>query len=242
MSETGHMTLKAVSTVTDQGVFEAVISTVSADRERDIVEPAALVKALKKWNRPIPLQWEHSTDPEDIIGTVEPMTARVVGAEVVVGGTVDLESRKGAEAWRSFKAGSIGFSYGYMLLDGGFTDRKGGGKRITALDLFEVTATRTPMNNDTRVLGWKAVPADELPAAILEALGSLQISDEAKVDLLLKAQEALGVQPPQQADVTGKEPEPARSVDPLKPPDQQVPDHVAQKREARRLMLSILSE
>src|SRR6185295_14730320 len=136
-----HLMLKAAtSVVTDEGVFTAVISTAAIDREKDIVEPAALVKALKKWNRPIPLQWNHSTAPEDLIGTIEPMTAREQGSEVIVQGTVDLQSKRGSEAWRQFKSGTIGFSYGYMIPDGGSTDRKGGGKHITALDVFEITA------------------------------------------------------------------------------------------------------
>jgi HK97 family phage prohead protease len=151
-----HLTLKAVTTqVTDQGVFEAVISTASVDREKDIVEPAAMVAALKKWNRPIPLAWNHSTKAEDIIGSVEPMTVREVDREVVVGGQVDLESKQGGEAWRSFKSGTVGFSYGDLDLKS--SDRKGGGKHIVELDVFEITATPTPMNNDTRVLAVKGL-------------------------------------------------------------------------------------
>lgn len=168
-----HLTLKAVTTpMTDQGVFEAVISTASIDREKDIVEPAGMVAALKKWNRPIPLAWNHSTDPEDIIGTVEPMTVREVDREVVVGGQVDLESKKGAEAWRSFKSGTVGFSYGYLVPDGGAVPRKGGGSHISELDVFEITATPTPMNNDTRVLNVKAM--EDRVAALEKRISSLE--------------------------------------------------------------------
>jgi HK97 family phage prohead protease len=155
--ERGHFTMKAVATVTDQGVFEAVISTATIDREKDIVEPSAMVEALQKWNRPIPLAWNHSTAAEDIIGHIDPQSAHEADSEVVADGRVDLESKRGAEAWRSFKSGTIGFSYGYLVPEGGFTERKGGGKHITELDVFEVTATPTPMNNDTRVLAVKAM-------------------------------------------------------------------------------------
>jgi HK97 family phage prohead protease len=173
--ERGHFTMKAAATVTDQGVFEAVISTASIDREKDIVEPSAMVAALKKWNRPIPLAWNHSTDPEDIIGTVEPMTVREVDREVVVGGTVDLESKKGSEAWRSFKSGTVGFSYGYLVPEGGAKAREGGGKHIQELDVFEITATPTPMNNDTRVLAVKAMEdrVEALEKRIHELEGSI---------------------------------------------------------------------
>jgi HK97 family phage prohead protease len=157
-----HLTLKAVTTVvTDQGVFEAVISSESVDREKDVVVADAMVTALRKWNRPIPLAWNHSTKPEGILGHIEPMTVRNVDGEVVAGGQVDLETKVGQDAWRQFKSRSIGFSFAYMIPDGGYTDRDGGGKHITELDVFEVTATPTPMNNDTRVLSTKAAVDDD---------------------------------------------------------------------------------
>jgi hypothetical protein len=70
-------------------------------------------------------------------------------------------STVGKEAWRSFKSRAIGFSFGYLIPDGGFTPRPGGGRLITALDVFEVTATPTPMNNDTRVLSTKGISAGD---------------------------------------------------------------------------------
>jgi HK97 family phage prohead protease len=148
----------AVAVQTDEGLFEAVISTASVDREKDIVEPSAMVDALKKWNRPIPLAWNHSTDAKDIFGHIEPMTVREVGDEVVAQGQVDLESEMGREAWRSFKSRTVGFSFGYLIL--GSRERKGGGRHITGLDVFEITATPTPMNNDTRVLSTKELEAE----------------------------------------------------------------------------------
>lgn len=157
-----HMTVKAVATLTDQGVFEAVISTESVDREKDIVSADAMVAALSKWNRPIPLAWNHSTSAEDIFGHIDPGSVKAVDQEVVAAGQVDLESKTGQEAWRSFKSRAIGFSFGYLILES--QNRKGGGRHITSLDVFEVTATPTPMNNDTRVLSTKSVETlqDEL--------------------------------------------------------------------------------
>jgi HK97 family phage prohead protease len=147
----------APTTTTDLGEFEAVISTESVDREKDVVSADGMVRALHKWNRPVPLSWNHSTKAEDIVGHVNPQSARNVNGEVVINGNVDLASAQGGEAWRSFKSGSVGFSFGYLIPDGGSTDRKGGGRSISELDVFEVTATPTPMNNDTRVLSVKAM-------------------------------------------------------------------------------------
>lgn len=150
-----HLTLKAVTTTTDQGLFEAVISTETSDREKDIVSAQGMVDALQKWNRPLPLAWNHNTEAESIFGAIDPKSARVVDSEVVVAGQVDMESKVGKEAWRTFKSRTVGFSFGYLVLQA--RNIKGGGRNITELDVFEVTATPTPMNNDTRVLFTKAV-------------------------------------------------------------------------------------
>lgn len=153
-----HLMMKAATTAsTDQGTFSAVISAASVDRERDVVDAAGMVKALQKWvptGKMIPLAWNHSSAAEDQIGYIDPSTAKAVDGEVVVDGQIDLDTGKGAHAWRLVKAGTLGFSFGYLVLDG--SKRKGGGRNITELDVFEITATPTPMNNDTRVLDYKA--------------------------------------------------------------------------------------
>jgi HK97 family phage prohead protease len=156
-----HVLLKARTTVsTDQGTFTAVISTQTPDREADIVVAAGMVNALRAWNRPIPLAWNHRSDASDIFGSMDGQSAHEVNGEVVASGQVHIDSSVGAEAWRSFKSRAIGFSFGYLVPDGGATPRPGGGRHITALDVFEITATPTPMNNDTRVLNTKALDAD----------------------------------------------------------------------------------
>jgi hypothetical protein len=115
-----RMMLKtAVDAITDQGLFTAVISTEAIDREKDIVSADAIVSALGAWPRPIPLAWEHSTKAEDIFGHIEPMTVRNVDGEVVAQGQVDLETKVGRDAWRSFKNRTLGFSLGYLIPDGG---------------------------------------------------------------------------------------------------------------------------
>jgi hypothetical protein len=150
-----HFTLKAAITpTTDQGTFTAVISTEALDRENDRVSAAGMVRALSKWPRPIPLTWEHGTEPKDIIGMVYPDTVKNVGGEAVAQGKVDLESRHGADAWRAFQAKSLGFSFHYLTLAA--TKNAEGGQDIAEFDVFEITATRMPMNNRTRVLGTKA--------------------------------------------------------------------------------------
>ena len=64
--------LKAVTTVgTEAGVFTAVISTGAVDRQKDIVDPDRMVKALQKWvevGKKIPLDWNHGEGAKDQIG------------------------------------------------------------------------------------------------------------------------------------------------------------------------------
>jgi hypothetical protein len=76
---------------------------------------------------------------------------------------VDHDTERGRQVWRLIKGGVVGFSFGYLIPEGGAQKRAGGGRRITQLDVFEVTVTPAPMNNDTRVLGWKGHAEDEPP-------------------------------------------------------------------------------
>jgi hypothetical protein len=97
-----HMLVKAtVTEATDQGTFSAVISTVSIDRDGDIVEPAAVVNALHKWGamgKKIPLSWNHGYDADEIIGHIEPESAHELNGEVVADGWVDQSTDRGKNA------------------------------------------------------------------------------------------------------------------------------------------------
>jgi HK97 family phage prohead protease len=158
-----HLLLKAATTATDQGTFEAVISTSSVDRDGDIVEPSALVAALQKWvdvGKLVPLAWAHQ---EAVVGHVDPVTAKVVDNEVVVKGWIDQSTDLGKETWRLVKSGTLSFSYGFLVPEGGATKRAGvdRGNHITQLDLFEISVVPiAPANNETRVLSFKSLEGE----------------------------------------------------------------------------------
>ena len=197
--------LKAMTTTTELGVFSAVISAVSVDREGDRVDPEAMVKALRAWiptGKQLPLHWNHSGAAEDIFGTIDPESAKAVDGEVHVDGKVDMESPRGKDAWRLIKSGAMGFSFGYLVPEGGAKTNEFGGKDIFALDVFEVTGTTTPMNNDTRVTAWKAIAADlkvmneraaalsaEDHAELVEAIKSIITGEPARDPLRRQADE-----------------------------------------------------
>ena len=200
-----HLLLKATATATDQGMFSAVISASSVDREGDIVSPDGMVKALHAWTatgKMIPLAWNHSGAPQDIVGHIDPASAKAVGGEVHATGWIDQNTPNGEQAWRLVKSGTLGFSFGYLIPEGGASKNAHGGLNIDTLDVFEVTATPTPMNNDTRVTGWKSDGAVEAIRAALAP--ELQALSDRVAELEKKS-----------VDVTDKEPS-ARSVDPLR--------------------------
>jgi HK97 family phage prohead protease len=149
--------MKARTLVADRGDFEAIISSEAVDREQDSVLAGAMVTALRAWTKvgkSIPLLWSHSPAAEDVVGHIDPESAKAVAGQVVVSGWIDQSTERGKEAWRLVKSGVLGFSFGYLILDA--VKRKDGVREIRQLDVFEVSCTATPMNHNTRVLAWKS--------------------------------------------------------------------------------------
>jgi HK97 family phage prohead protease len=157
------MTHKAATLVdSDLGEFTAVISTGTVDREKDIVLPGAVVDALQSWTttgKMVPLHWSHGTGPEDIIGHIDPGSVEARGNEVIASGWVEQSTPRGAATWRLIKSGTIGFSYGFLVIDA--VKRPDGVRVIKAMDVFEISATPAPMNASTRVISHKAVDFDD---------------------------------------------------------------------------------
>ena len=166
-----HLTLKAVTTAQDQdqGVFTAVISTSSIDREKDVVDPAGMVTALQKWvstGKQIPLAWNHSTALTRSSARSTPPPRRTSTGRSSSTAASTRAPTPARTPGGSVKAGVVGFSFGYLILKG--SPRKGGGRSISELDVFEITATPTPMNNDTRVLDYKAALDEAIPRSELD--------------------------------------------------------------------------
>jgi HK97 family phage prohead protease len=200
-----EITLKAATTVTtEEGAFTAVISTESVDREGDVVDADAMVKALQAWalvGKMVPLAWEHSTAPDDIFGHIDPSTAKALDGRVVADGWVDQATDRGKQVWRLVKSGTLGFSFGYLTLKA--SKRRPHGRHITELDVFEVSGTMTPMNADTRVLAWKSALEAQFETELQEVKGRLD-----KLEQALEDQKNT-------AEVTGQETK-SRPVDPLR--------------------------
>jgi HK97 family phage prohead protease len=162
------ITKAAVTTATEEGVFTAVISTERTDREGDVVIPEAMVAAIQAWNvdgKQIPLAWAHRTEPDELIGSVDPTSVKAQNGEVIVSAWIDRDTPRGQQVWRLVKSQTLGFSFGYLVTDS--VKRPNGDREIRGLDIFEISATATPMNRGTRVLDWKSTeqpePEPEVP-------------------------------------------------------------------------------
>jgi HK97 family phage prohead protease len=158
-----HKTLVAETTVTDQelGEFEALVSAWDADREKDVIAVTAFDATVKAWRasgKSVPLLWEHSAD---VVGHIDPATMHPTEAGLVAAGEIDRETDRGAMAWRMIKSGVAGFSIGFMSES---QPRPGGGRRLTRIDLLEVSITSTPMHPNTRALSWKTALDDDVPS------------------------------------------------------------------------------
>jgi HK97 family phage prohead protease len=208
-----HLLLKAATTATDEGTFTAVISTASVDRDKDIIEPAAMVASLAKWaalGKLVPLAWNHT---DEVIGHIDPASAIVKNGEVIASGFVDQSIARGEEAWRLVKSGTLSFSFGFLFdPKSGATKLPNGRFRVKELDIFEISTIPVgPANNDTRVLSFKSVQEDALAlqARILE------LDEASRLQLQETMKAVLGLGPePEKAD--GADKELVRSVDPLR--------------------------
>ena len=93
-----------------------------------------------------------------MIGIVDPTTLRETRDGLLAEAKLDLEgSATAREAWRAIKSDSIGVSFGYIAEESKAED---GTRLLTAIDLYEISLTPTPMNADTRVVSWKSSKPD----------------------------------------------------------------------------------
>jgi HK97 family phage prohead protease len=152
-------TLTAKATTTDRGEFATLAATWSIDRESDQIVRGAFAETSSMWQmsgKQIPLHWNHSSAPEDIVGTVDPSSLKETSDGLVVAGKLALEeSEKAREVWRSVKAGAVSLSFGYLIKSE--HTREDGIRELVELDLYEISLTPSPANSDTRKLCTKSV-------------------------------------------------------------------------------------
>jgi HK97 family phage prohead protease len=158
MTELKTLVAKATTT-TDLGQFTALAATWGVDREKDQITRGAFAETISMWQmsgKQLPLHWNHSASPEDIVGTVDPSSLKETSDGLYVEGRLDLEeSERAREIWRSVKSGAVSLSFGYLVTSE--RKREDGIRELTELDLFEISLTPSPANSDTRILSTKSV-------------------------------------------------------------------------------------
>ena len=137
---------------TDDGEFEgygAVFNNV--DNGLDVIDPKAFDGTLGA--RKVKMLWQH--DPSQPIGVFSQIDTDDKGLRVR--GRILKDVQKGAEALALLKAGAIeGLSIGYRTKE---AVEEGGGRirRLTDVDLFEVSLVTFPMNEAAGVTAIKSI-------------------------------------------------------------------------------------
>ena len=158
-----HKQVATTVEATEAGTFVALAAAYTVDRSNERVMPGAFWETIKRWRevgRNVPLHWDHESDPESIVGTVDPLSMEETSDGLRVEATLDLEeSALARQVWRLVKSDSVGLSFGYLVTD---ERERGDVRELHKIDLFEVSLTPAPMNPEARVLSWKSsVLADQ---------------------------------------------------------------------------------
>jgi HK97 family phage prohead protease len=159
-----YLMTKAATVATELGQFTAIAAVFgNVDRHGDRIVKGAFANTIDAWHRTgrkVPLHWNHSADPDDIVGSIDPGSMIETGQGLVVEGQLDLDnSDRARQAWRAMKTGSMGLSFGYSVgLKRAAAD---GATELLELDLFEISLAPAPANASTRVLLMKSAEEDE---------------------------------------------------------------------------------
>lgn len=159
-----ELDLKSLS---DDGRFSgygSVFSTI--DQGKDIVEPGAYEKSLKRWaanGRQVPVLWQHKTD--EPIGS-HPNLSEDDHGLLTTDAELWIEDAPYARiAHKGMKTKTItGMSIGYRVKRAEY-DKKADANRLIELDLVELSVVTNPMHDDARVASVKSMlEAGALPS------------------------------------------------------------------------------
>jgi HK97 family phage prohead protease len=169
-----HKALKtAARASTELGEFSAIAAAYSIDRDGDQIVRGAFRRTIDRWQasgKRIPLHWNHSPVPKDIIGSIDPASMRETADGLFVRGKLDLDlSGQAREVWPLVKTNVMSLSFGYLATD--TSKRDDGVQELREVDLFEISIVPAPANPDTRILSYKSTDtADVHPAFIQQEL------------------------------------------------------------------------
>lgn len=142
-------TSTSLQTLTDDGVFEGYASLFDrTDLGHDVVAPGAFRNSLaQRGTTGIRMLYQH--DPAQPIGVWERIYEDARG--LFVRGRLTLDVAKARDVRALMKVGAIdGLSIGFKLLKGR-RDSATGLRRLTAVDLWEISVVTFPMLPDARI-------------------------------------------------------------------------------------------
>jgi HK97 family phage prohead protease len=147
---------RAVHLVAPDGTFEGYASLFNReDMGRDVVAPGAFADSLQRRTASgVKLLFQH--DANQPIGVWQ--TIREDAHGLYVTGRLLPDVVKGREVLAMLRAGALdGLSIGFRALAGN-RDRRSGIRRLTRIDLWEISIVTFPMLADARVSAVKAKP------------------------------------------------------------------------------------
>ena len=162
-----------IKAVSDDGLFSGYGSVFGViDSYKEVVAPGAFTKSLQR--RTPSLLWQHrSSEP---IGVYTSIREDQTG--LYVEGKLALKTARGAEAYELLKMGAIsGLSIGFLVkLFEYINNGEEKVRRLTEIDLWEVSLVTFPANDAARISGVKSIDTIESLAdaeAFLREAGGL---------------------------------------------------------------------
>ncbi|CAA0088121.1 Uncharacterised protein [Starkeya nomas] len=151
----------ALARIEPDGSFEGYAALFGrVDLGRDLILPGAFSRSLAERGAPgVRMLFQH--DPAEPIGTW--LSLREDGVGLHVRGRLTLDVARARDVLALMRAGAIdGLSIGFRAVEGR-TDPRTRVRRLSRIDLWEVSVVTFPMQPDARIAGVKHAP---LAAAI----------------------------------------------------------------------------
>lgn len=147
-----------VKSLDEDGIFTGYASVFNiVDNQRDIMLQGAFRASLSGRQREIKLLWQHRQD--EPIGVFRVLREDAYG--LYVEGRLLLDVARAREAYALMKSGAIeGLSIGYAAKKYAF-DPATGVRRISEVDLFEISLVTFPANGKATVQGVKSTPHED---------------------------------------------------------------------------------
>jgi len=137
------------------GTFTAYASTFNGEPDTygDVVAPGSFrdtIEQHRKAGTKPALLWHHASDVP--IGVIDSLYEDAKGLRI--DGTLALDVAKGREAYALMKLGALSMSIGFRAIRSSKLGKTG--RRLEAVQLFEVSAVAMPANYNAKVLSVKA--------------------------------------------------------------------------------------